>query len=494
MKKFSRKKTSFVIALVSYLNTGVSIVQGIVLVPLYLELIGSRLYGLWLGSGGVLIALSFLDFGIGRIIIQRVAKNYGKDNLSKAVNYFISGLAIYSSIFLLFTFVGFSISYYIPTWLSASGHEIDILTYCFQIATLVMIFKLINDSLREFQNAVLRPKLAMVTLFVSQVIGVGLTVVLLFRDFGLYSIPIGNLVFQGMAFSVNIILCFKIVSKWDVNFHVNYDYIREITSLVPSLFLGRIGSSSVKKIESTIITIILTPQLTTFFYVTKKAANLLSMLLHIFIGSIFSTYSNMLGEGDKKKSVDVTKTLLTIIIYGGLVGTIVYYLMNEEFVSLWIGAKEYLGDSMSLYIGISIFTLVIFDALTELLMAMGIFKKSNYTLFFEAVSRVLLMATLLYLLGIMGAPLAVIISTVLFAFIQYVFFSQEIHLQIDLKYIVKHLLKLCVFAVLIFPLHEFINFGGGWLGFILKLFVLSSFSALFIMTNRRIRKLVFSLV
>jgi hypothetical protein len=37
-----------------YLNIGIITAQGLLLVPLYLEYIGTELYGAWLGSGDIL--------------------------------------------------------------------------------------------------------------------------------------------------------------------------------------------------------------------------------------------------------------------------------------------------------------------------------------------------------------------------------------------------------------------------------------------------------
>ena len=50
----------------------IAIIRGLLFIPLYINFIGVRLYGLWLASGGVLVWLTMLDLGLGQGVAQRV--------------------------------------------------------------------------------------------------------------------------------------------------------------------------------------------------------------------------------------------------------------------------------------------------------------------------------------------------------------------------------------------------------------------------------------
>ena len=89
------KRATVLLALGSYANTVITIIQGLVLVPLYLYYLGPELYGLWLASGGMLGMLWLMNFGIGSLLTQRVGRAYGRSDFSNLGAYFINGMAVY---------------------------------------------------------------------------------------------------------------------------------------------------------------------------------------------------------------------------------------------------------------------------------------------------------------------------------------------------------------------------------------------------------------
>ena len=97
----SRKRATILQALGGYVNTGIIILQGLLLMPLYIRYLGADTYGLWLASGGILGMLGLINFGISSMLVQRIASAYGKNDLDQAGAYFISGMVVYLSIFLL---------------------------------------------------------------------------------------------------------------------------------------------------------------------------------------------------------------------------------------------------------------------------------------------------------------------------------------------------------------------------------------------------------
>ncbi len=73
----SRRKTIKILTIGNYSVMIIDIIQGLAFVPLYLNYIGERLYGLWLGTGGILAILAFLDMGMASLTIQRISREYG---------------------------------------------------------------------------------------------------------------------------------------------------------------------------------------------------------------------------------------------------------------------------------------------------------------------------------------------------------------------------------------------------------------------------------
>ena len=76
----SRRRTTLLNLFFSYASMGLVLVQGIVLVPLYVAKVPLALYGAWLATGNVLTWLEMVDPGTGDVIRQRVARLYGAND------------------------------------------------------------------------------------------------------------------------------------------------------------------------------------------------------------------------------------------------------------------------------------------------------------------------------------------------------------------------------------------------------------------------------
>jgi hypothetical protein len=74
----SRRAATIANLIHQYVTTGLVIVNGIVLVPLYLKYIDFKLYGAWLATGNVAAWLLLADAGFSDILRQRTAHLYGQ--------------------------------------------------------------------------------------------------------------------------------------------------------------------------------------------------------------------------------------------------------------------------------------------------------------------------------------------------------------------------------------------------------------------------------
>lgn len=70
------------------------LVQGVVLVPIYLRHVGSAEFGLWLIAGGVALWIGILDPGISALMQQRVSLALGSDRPGRAVGLARRGLRL----------------------------------------------------------------------------------------------------------------------------------------------------------------------------------------------------------------------------------------------------------------------------------------------------------------------------------------------------------------------------------------------------------------
>ena len=77
-KDASRRKATITTLIGGTAGTLIVTVQAAVLIPLYINHIGPRLYGAWLASGDFLVWMQAFDLGLPNLMIQRIAMAYGK--------------------------------------------------------------------------------------------------------------------------------------------------------------------------------------------------------------------------------------------------------------------------------------------------------------------------------------------------------------------------------------------------------------------------------
>jgi len=471
-KILSRRKAAKIQAGGGYVLQVITVVRGLLLIPLYISFIGDRLYGLWLASGGVLVWLTMLDLGLGRGLNQRIASHYGKKDYRKTGDFFINGLLIYGGLALLFLFIGYVISFPVPGWLKADISEVSILRSCFQLAVIAGVMKILNDVLRGFATSMLRPLFSILSMLTWSLIGLATTVFLLFKDVGLWSIPIGHLVNHGGLIIFNGGYAFVLLKKLGGRFRIRKTILEDLMQLTPSLFGSRIGKSLVGSVEPTLITIILYPELATAFTITRRAADFVSQGLHIIMGSSFPGFAHLVGEGNIKKTAEIVRLIMSIALFGSFIGFGTYIVGNGSFVKLWIGEKFYLGQSITVLIATGIMIRVIHDFVSEILVGAGDIIFSSYLVLAESVARVLAMAALIYFIGIYGAPLGMIVTCSIFAIV----LGKRLYKRIDKQPILPPsyslILLFSITAVIVTLFTNFLPEINSWFSFFILLIII----------------------
>lgn len=415
----SRKQVAVAQSVGGYINTGIAMVQGFLLIPLYLHYIGTHTYGLWLASGGIIGMLTLMNFGISAMIIQRVSRSYGEQNLERVGVYFCNGMVVYIFICLLFLGVGWGVSIWVPLILKVSGDDAVLLRHCFQIAVIGMTIGIFNECLRSFSLALLRPVIPMAGMAVGRIIGIVVTVWMLFGEFGLWAIPVGMLVAEGIIFIVNIVNAISLFRLLATKIHMDYKIIKEYARVSPALMMATAGSTLSQHSEPLLITMFLSPDVTTAYMITRKAADIVFLLLSQIVGTSMGVFAHLVGEGNVENIKKIASLLFNLVFASGLIGFAVYSGLNSDFIALWVGEQFALNQYVITLISMAFFVRILHNILHQLLNATGDFIYTSMVILLEGIMHVGLMVVIFQFMGVIGAPCALLItsSTALIAFI-----------------------------------------------------------------------------
>lgn len=413
----SRKRAMAFQALGGYINTGIQIIQGLLLIPLYLHFIGPHLYGLWLASGGVLAMLGVMNLGFGSLLTQRVAKAYGQSDHSKAGECFINGLAVYFTLATIFIGVGLLLSFNLSALIKANETNELLLKQCFQIAVVATGLGFINECLRGFSSALLRALYSSLVLAGSRIIGMAATLVLLYRDVGLWAIPIGMLLTEGLALLLGLIQTALLFRGLGTCWAFNLTLIGEYFRTGGLLFASRLGNALSRDADPLLITLFLQAEVTAAYMVTRRGADIVFQLLAVIYGAAHGAFSHLAGAGDEAKTGSVAAKLLAIVFFVGLVGFSCYVALNSSFVTLWVGETFSLDRGLILLIGLAYFLQSLRNMVLQILNGLGEFDISSRVILLEGLIKTGLTIWLLNWVGISGVSLSLAVACLLALFI-----------------------------------------------------------------------------
>ena len=88
-----------------------TLIQGLLLIPLYLSFIPIKIYGAWLASGNILAWISAIDPGLTIVLQQQTSTFYGAGKLKKVGKLICSGFILSCLILIITLSLGLISSY-----------------------------------------------------------------------------------------------------------------------------------------------------------------------------------------------------------------------------------------------------------------------------------------------------------------------------------------------------------------------------------------------
>jgi O-antigen/teichoic acid export membrane protein len=345
-KKPSRKKAVMTQVVGGYLNTVISITQGLLLLPIYFKFIDFATYGYWITITSIIAILGIINFGIGNMVTQRISSSYAKRNFQAVADYFINSQFLYYIIASSLFAIGLVFSYWLETILSLDDAQLDLLTKAYLIALVTATLTILSGSIKGFSQALLKPLFGVYSTVFSRIGGIILTVILLYQDIGLLSIPLGLLVTEILILFSNSIYAYYEYKKLNTKSYLQKNIIFEYLHFSPHLFGLMVGNTLSNKSHPLIITTFLGAEMTTAYAVTRKAIEIIDQTINTFNSSLIGPFSHLVGEGDIEKTKKISVKIISLSFFAVLIAFGTYMATNHLFVSLWISEEIALSQEI----------------------------------------------------------------------------------------------------------------------------------------------------
>jgi O-antigen/teichoic acid export membrane protein len=448
----SKKNVSIITLLFSYANKIFLIVQGVVLVPMYLAHFPLSVYGAWLATGNIVGILGMLEGGMNMVYSQKLSFLFGQNKLHEFSLIETSGLFISLIILFLFISIGFILSPFVPAWININYiYHSDIKT-AFIIASFAASFGILEQNMAAIVGSWLDAKINGISNILGTISGITAIIIGLKNNLGVISIPLGTLVdaLAGVSF-LGVFIYLKSKRNRFPKLHLNLQNVKGLIKDTIPLTFSNIGSSIISQSQYLIIANFINPAATAIYAITIKVFIVVSSIIAPIASSIFNSVAYFDVKKDLTKVKDVFKR--TLIIQGSisiaLFGVVLAF--NKSFISLWVGAKDYGGDSLTILSFAALFLSYRFSFINTYFLALGFIKTNAISNLIEICIRMLFILILISYFGYLAFPIAQIISVILvlsFFYMKFIASSFLISLKETIRLYFNNLIFLIIISVL----------------------------------------------
>jgi len=405
-----------------YVDIFVGILNGFVIVPLYLKYIDLGLYGAWLATGNILMWLTIIDPGVGDVLIQRVSESYAKNNRNEIGKQLASSMILSSVIALIAFSVGISLMFFIDNIVNTSSSiDIIVLKKAFFYGTIGTAITLYGYFISGALIGLQRSKEQGLSRSIWGIISFALKPVFLILGFGLLAIPYSTLIGSVVYLILTSFIFMQIVRKEKIVLIFDYKYFFSYSKIFIYTFFSKMFSTLKDNVDLILISRFVNLEMVAVFELTRRPMKILYGFASRPAAALIAAFANLKGEGDKAKLQDITEKISFLSLAGIVFITSGFIAFNKDLISVWVGPELFIGQTFNLILALFFMFKTFTYTLANLTYSLGNIKGNSLIEILGDSITLILLFVLGYFFGIWGiilAPFAVVIFVELFYFPQ----------------------------------------------------------------------------
>ncbi len=448
-----------------YLRVAIGIINGILIVPLYLHFIKTDLYGAWLATGNILVWITLVDPGVGEVLTQKVSMLLSQHKYATMKLMFSSAILISFIVTLLALLGSFIVSFFIPEVLrvkdTLNTHE---LVGAFRIMALGTACTLFSYSFAGILLGFQLVKIQGIVQIIAGLLGIVINVVLLFAGFGLYSIAI-QYFFKGVfVLSCYFVYFLLILKKQKIRLKFNKKYFFQFSKVFSYTWLAKIANVFSDNLDLIIVSRYIGSEFVTILEMTRRPLNTLQGILNTPSVAILPAASHLYGEGNAEKLKEIVFRFLRISFYLVFIVSFGFITFNNALVNLWVGGRYFLGFYQNILICLIFLLNAIIFNLMMFSFSFGNIKGNSLFTMIKSIFYISLLYFASKFFGITGILILSLI-TATFGFFYYPKVLRKI-LKVEnqeIKGLIKSIILLLITGIVLAVLFGFFYIKTWWL-------------------------------
>lgn len=389
--------------------------QVIVVAPIIISSVGSSVYGAWVVVADLLMVLQIFDFGITAYSAQKIAVARINNEYNKCCANFFATLTIvlFLIIILIIIFKYIYINFTFPVELPPESEKY--LRECVIIGVASVCIQLLSYSFVAPSRALEKLFVINVAAISGALLSLGVTLMLLKLNFGLYAMAFGLLsrsLCNLIGGLISIYMLRSIVGRKNFNKKIYFNAMIDQTKTAPLTFTGNMSLLALSASESFLVGRFSGFDNVTIYSVTRKIFDFCKTIIDIFSYSLYGGLSSEIGKlpENSRSSYLHHYTAIVIIMMASLV--IPAYALSDVFVKFWVGIDKYAGLKVAAFIAFASFLAGVSGFLFSGLRARGNFRAATLSVSIELLIKIALAVFLIPVFEIYGIAGASIIASI----------------------------------------------------------------------------------
>jgi O-antigen/teichoic acid export membrane protein len=320
--------------------------QAVLLMPLCVEQLGTRVYGAWLGATELLAWIQLLDFGIPNLMAQRIGAAIGKGDHAECGRWFATGLAMIGVIAGVLLCAGLFLGPVVTQWADVPHAESSRFTVCFRVGVAANVVLLLFNTFVSLAWGFQRTGFVNLASVLGASVGLMVSVTLLVGGWGLWALAAGLAVRAAIVMLAGLVFAAGLLRRRELTLTLDHPVFDEVLSLLPPMTAANVGYLLAHHSEIVLVTTVFGPAIALIYAVTRRVADGLRSLLDSIAWAVYGGFAHLASD-DRQRAREVLTEILSLRFAAACLCAAVYVAVNEGFVTLLFGPENFGGVSLT---------------------------------------------------------------------------------------------------------------------------------------------------
>ncbi|MBN8612589.1 MAG: hypothetical protein J0L92_18490 [Deltaproteobacteria bacterium] len=399
----------------SYVGAAISIVKGIVLVPMYLDAFGVDVYGAWLASANVVGLLAMFDVGISAVVAQRLATQWGAADRESFARTTAAAVPLVLVVFVAMAGVGVAVAARVPQWIQAPADSHAALSLTFAMTAVGAAGALALGNVLAVPSAWQRTEIAAAARLGGQIVDIVVIVVGLLSGLGVTALGLGSVASAVVGLGIALVWSVSAWRSLGLPFQwAPWGEVLAFVRLVLPNTVSRIALQIGANVEVAFVSALISPTAAAVYALTDRTLRVAMGFVTPIANSVMSALSHFHGEKGAAQMATPVRELLAIWAFVVSATIPVVIVINADFIGLWVGGDQFGGTLLNVLLGAAGMLGARELVSATVLTASGKIRESAFIATLEVGVRVPATFFALHAFGVLGMPIASGLVSVLF--------------------------------------------------------------------------------